>query len=60
MRSCQSVYAGWGMEHRNVVIGTRVAPSRRLSWGLPASTCEGKMPSRQPIRCRRYKFLSAF
>src|SRR5208337_2335292 len=34
--------------------GTVAPPSRRLWWGRPAPTCEGKMPSRQPARCRRY------
>ena len=34
-----------------------VAPtSRRLSWGRPAPTAEGRMPSGQPARRRRYKF----
>jgi tetratricopeptide (TPR) repeat protein len=30
-------------------------PSRWLSWARPAPTGDGKMPSRQPARCRCYK-----
>ncbi len=34
-----------------------VAPrSQRLSWGRLAPTCDGETPSRQPARCRRYKY----